>query len=83
VKTIASMYLGELNRTLAKQGKHLRVSDAAMDVVVAAGYSIQYGARFLKRTIDERIKIPLTLAWKEGTEFLVDARDGELAITWK
>jgi ATP-dependent Clp protease ATP-binding subunit ClpA len=83
VKRIASMYLGELNGTLAKQGKCLRVTDAAMDVIVAVGYSIQYGARFLKRTMDEKVKIPLTLAWKEGTEFLVDARDGELSITWK
>src|SRR5690606_573195 len=83
VRQIASMYLGELNRTLAKQGKHLRVTDAAMDVLVQAGYSIQYGARFLKRTIDEKVKIPLTLAWKDGTEFTADARDGELILTWK
>ena len=39
------------------------------------GFSLKYGARFLKRRIDERVKIPITLHWKEGRKFQVDARE--------
>ena len=33
------------------------------------GYSLAYGARFLKRTIDERIKLPISQRWNEGAHF--------------
>jgi hypothetical protein len=44
---------------------------------------LKYGARFLKRRIDERIKIPITQHWKEGQEFDVEATGGELTVSWK
>ena len=30
------------------------------------GYSLAYGARFLKRVIDERIKLPISQRWTRG-----------------
>ena len=50
------------------------------DYLVECGYSSRYGARLLKRTIDEKVKIPLTLKWKEGNEFIVDLRDDTLWV---
>jgi ATP-dependent Clp protease ATP-binding subunit ClpA len=41
------------------------------------GYSTQYGARFLKRHIDEKVKLPITSMWKTASSFLVDVEDGE------
>lgn len=39
-----------------------------------------YGARFLKRTIDEKVKLPITAMWNNVPRFLVDAEDGEITI---
>ena len=30
-----------------------------------------YGARMLKRVIDDRVKLPISLRWREGTHFHV------------
>jgi ATP-dependent Clp protease ATP-binding subunit ClpA len=80
VKEIAKMYLDRINQQMKSKRKVMTVTEEAVDYLVDIGFSSKYGARFLKRTIDERVKIPLTLKWKEGDEFLVDAKDGELWV---
>jgi ATP-dependent Clp protease ATP-binding subunit ClpA len=81
VRTIASHYLGQVKDALAKAGKTLRISDEAIEHIVTLGYSLAFGARFLKRTIDEHIKLPISLKWKEGTQFDVSVVDGSLAVS--
>ncbi len=44
------------------------------------GYSLAYGARFLKRVIEDRIKLPISQRWTEGTHFVVNVRDGKIEI---
>jgi ATP-dependent Clp protease ATP-binding subunit ClpA len=83
VKRIASIYLEKINQQLQEHGKKVEVTDDALEFLVKAGFSEKYGARFLKRTIDEKVKIPLTIHWKEGSSFSVDMKDGELWISWK
>ena len=39
-----------------------------------------YGARFLKRHIDQKVKLPITNEWKLSTKFVVDAADGEITV---
>src|SRR6516164_4115620 len=80
VREIAAHYLTNLKTTLARSGKSLHVTDEALERVVAQGYSQAFGARFLKRVIDERIKLPISERWKEGTRFEVVVREGELAV---
>ncbi|MFN0087132.1 MAG: AAA family ATPase [Blastocatellia bacterium] len=80
VKQIAQLYLGGLLRQMERQGKRLTITDQALALVVEKGFSPTYGARFLKRTIDEKIKLPITNLWKAFTNFTVDVRDGELDI---
>lgn len=80
VKEIARMYLDRINQQMESKGKLMSVTEEAVDFLVDVGFSPKYGARFLKRAIDEKVKIPLTLKWKEGNEFLVDVRDGELWV---
>jgi ATP-dependent Clp protease ATP-binding subunit ClpC len=46
--------------------------------VTEKGYSTQYGARFLKRYIDEHVKLPITNMWKQASRFVVDVEDGEI-----
>ncbi len=80
VKEIAKMYLDKINQQMESKGKSISVTEEAVDYLVEVGFSSKYGARFLKRTIDERVKIPLTLKWKEGSEFLIDVKNGELWV---
>jgi ATP-dependent Clp protease ATP-binding subunit ClpA len=47
---------------------------------VAQGYSLAYGARFLKRVIDERIKLPISARWREGSHFHVRVRGADVAV---
>ena len=44
------------------------------------GYSLAYGARFLKRVIETRIKLPISQRWTEGEEYTADVREGRVEI---
>jgi ATP-dependent Clp protease ATP-binding subunit ClpC len=80
VKQIAQLYLSGLLRQMERQGKRLLITAAALDRLVEKGFSPAYGARFLKRTIDETVKLPITNLWKAFTQFTVDVKDGEIDI---
>jgi ATP-dependent Clp protease ATP-binding subunit ClpC len=82
VKQIAQLYLDKTNRQMKRQGKSFDVSSRALDRLTEKGYSMQYGARFLKRYIDERVKLPITTMWKGGTKFIVDVEDGEVVAKY-
>jgi len=81
VKQIAQLYLEKTRRQMKHQGKSFEITDRALDLVTEKGFSTQYGARFLKRYIDEKVKLPITTMWKTGTKFLVDVEDGEIVAT--
>src|SRR5689334_15310438 len=80
VREIARHYLAEIETTLQRSSKRLHVEEDALEKLVALGYSLQYGARFLKRIIDEQIKLPISERWKEASNFEVVVRDGRLAV---
>ena len=71
VRRIAADYLSDLEDTMAKAGKTIEIDDDALELVAAQGYSVAFGARFLKRVIDERIKLPITTQWNDGSHFHV------------
>jgi ATP-dependent Clp protease ATP-binding subunit ClpC len=80
VKQIAELYLGKLKAQMERQGKRVTITEGALNWVVKKGFSPAYGARFLKRTIDEQVKLPITNLWKAFTGFTVDVKDGALDI---
>jgi ATP-dependent Clp protease ATP-binding subunit ClpA len=80
VREIAKLYLGKLKRHMERQGKIVDISDAAIDELTKKGFSPAYGARFLKRHIDEKVKLPITNAWKTATRFVVDVEEGEVTV---
>src|SRR5215203_4870665 len=80
VKEIAKIYLAKLKRRMERQGKLVEVTDKAVDALTEKGFSPAYGARFLKRHIDQKVKLPITNEWKSSTRFLVDAEDGEIVV---
>ncbi|MDQ3801789.1 MAG: ATP-dependent Clp protease ATP-binding subunit [Acidobacteriota bacterium] len=80
VRDIARLYLGKLKRQMERQGKIVEISEDALNVLTEKGYSPAYGARFLKRYIDEKVKLPITNDWKMSTRFKVDVEDGEIVV---
>jgi ATP-dependent Clp protease ATP-binding subunit ClpA len=80
VREIARLYIGKLRRTMERQGKIVDVTDAAVDLLTEKGFSPAYGARFLKRHIDQKVKLPITNQWKASRKFVVDAEDGEIVV---
>jgi ATP-dependent Clp protease ATP-binding subunit ClpC len=80
VRQIAQIYLNKLRRQMERQGKEVEVTERAIDLLTEKGFSPAYGARFLKRHIDEKVKLPITTMWKGATRFRVDAEEGEVTI---
>src|SRR5467141_182427 len=80
VKQIAQLYLEKTRRQMKHKGKSFEITDRALDLVTEKGFSSQYGARFLKRYIDEKVKLPITMMWKTGAKFSVDVEDGEVSV---
>ena len=71
VRRIASGYLMELESTLAKAGKTIEIDDEVLDQLANEGYSVAFGARFLKRVIDDRVKLPITMHWTDADHFRI------------
>ncbi|MGE3466439.1 MAG: AAA family ATPase [Pyrinomonadaceae bacterium] len=80
VREIAKLYLAKIKRNMERQGKVVEITDAALDALTEKGFSPAYGARFLKRHIDQKVKLPITNDWKIATKFTVDAVDGEISV---
>lgn len=80
VKQIAVIYLNKIRRRMGRQGKQINITETAIDFLVQKGFSHAYGARFLKRTIDEKVKLPITNLWKAFNGFTVDVKDGVLDV---
>jgi ATP-dependent Clp protease ATP-binding subunit ClpC len=80
VREIAQHYLTQVRLTLGKSGKTIQVDDEALELIVTKGYNMAYGARFLKRVIDEQVKLPISSRWNDGSHFEVKAKDGEIVV---
>lgn len=80
VREIAKIYLAKLKSRMERQGKFVEVTEAAIDKLTEKGFSPAYGARFLKRHIDQQVKLPITMQWKAGIRFLVDVEEDEIVV---
>jgi ATP-dependent Clp protease ATP-binding subunit ClpA len=79
-RAIAAQYLSVVAATVAKAGKTLRIDDGALDAIVTHGHSPAYGARFLKRVIDEQVKLPISTSWHEAADFRVRVEGGDVVV---
>jgi len=66
IASIARIQLGYLEKRLAKLDMHLEASDAALTELARAGFDPVFGARPLKRAIQEHIENPLAKRILEG-----------------
>jgi ATP-dependent Clp protease ATP-binding subunit ClpB len=79
---IVDLQLKRLERQLAQQGISLSISTAARNAIAAEGYDPVFGARPLKRVIQQRIQNQLATellkgSIAEGQAVRIDYRDGE------
>jgi ATP-dependent Clp protease ATP-binding subunit ClpA len=79
-RRIAGLYLEQIRSAMAGHGKTLQVSDAGLSALARTGFSVKYGARFLKRMIDEKVKMPITLQWRESDHFHVEEAGGDVVV---
>ncbi|MDR1959544.1 MAG: ATP-dependent chaperone ClpB [Planctomycetaceae bacterium] len=61
IEKIAGLQIRQLEKTLAKQGVTITVTQAALDEIVKQGYDVTYGARPVKRVIQRQIQNPLAV----------------------
>jgi ATP-dependent Clp protease ATP-binding subunit ClpC len=71
VAQIAQVHLERIVATSKARGKQVEMTPEAVESIVREGYSLAYGARFLKRVIDETVKIPLSQIWSSAERFRV------------
>jgi ATP-dependent Clp protease ATP-binding subunit ClpB len=85
---IVDIQLKRLEKRLALQNLTLDVDKAAKVLLAKEGYDPQFGARPLKRVIQEQILNPLSMRllegeFKPGDKIKVSAKDGELVFERK
>jgi ATP-dependent Clp protease ATP-binding subunit ClpA len=78
-RAIAAHYLSTIATTVAKAGKAITVDDGALDAIVKHGHSPAYGARFLKRIVDECVKVPISTNW-HASRFHVTVEGGDVVV---
>jgi ATP-dependent Clp protease ATP-binding subunit ClpA len=80
VREISLKYIEQISGTLERWNKTLTIEPEALEKLVQEGYSLAYGARFLKRVIDDRIKLPISQRWKETRDFQATVQDDQIVI---
>ena len=83
---IVKIQLARVIKRLEAQGLNLDLSDAALEQLATEGYDPAYGARPLKRVIQNRLLDPLSLdlldgRFKDGATITVDIRDGQYTFS--
>jgi len=82
IARIARDQIERLRKQLADRDIDLRLSDAAIDEIARRGYDVTYGARPLRRVIQQYVQNPLATEllkedFSEGSIVEVDYRDGQ------
>jgi len=80
VREIALKYISQVEGTLKRWNKTLTIEPDALEKLVTDGYSVAYGARFLKRVIDDKLKLPISQQWKDVNQFRAVVNEDQVVI---
>ncbi|HXV11142.1 MAG TPA: ATP-dependent chaperone ClpB [Burkholderiales bacterium] len=85
IKAIAKIQMGYLEKRLASLEMRLEVTDAALKEIASVGFDPLFGARPLKRAIQQQVENPLAKAILEGRfapkdTIRVDAKKGAIVF---
>ena len=86
IHKIVNLQLSRLNKQLEENDYKLEVTDAAKDLLANEGYDPMYGARPLKRVIQQRLQNTLANEilsgnYPEGSVIHVDVKEGEFVFS--
>lgn len=86
LKKIVDLMLAQVNKTLAKKGITLDVTEEAKGLLMEQGYDKAMGARPLRRVIESEIRDNVTdfyLDHIDAKHLLADVKDGHIVISEK
>ena len=86
LRAIAELLIDDLRQRLIANGMNIRLTDAAIEKIVAEGTDLSNGARPLRRAIQRLIEDPLSEEllqgeWREGDTVLTDVVDGAFVFS--
>ncbi|MFN3160110.1 MAG: ATP-dependent chaperone ClpB [Rubinisphaera brasiliensis] len=86
IRQIVDLQIRRLEKQMVDHDFTLEVSEAARDLIASEGYDPQYGARPLKRVIQNRLQNALASAilsgeFPEGSKIIVDEQHGEFTFS--
>ena len=82
---IVGKFVTEMNELLGDRHIRVRLSEAAVDQVITAGFDPKMGARPVRRMLNDMVKVPLSkkILFENlgaNTVVVVDYRDGAFAL---
>lgn len=82
---IAKLFICNLNKRLGRQGANLKVTESALKYLIDKGYDSEYGARPLRRLIEQEIEDKIAEQYLEGnipanSTIIISAKDGKLSF---
>ncbi len=85
IRSIARIQITHLEKRLAERQLSLRISDKALDLLADVGFDPVFGARPLKRAVQQQLENPLARAilqgqFQPGDTIVVDAGGGEIGF---
>ena len=85
IRKIVDLMINTVNERLEEKGMKLEVSDAAKDLLGEKGYDEVFGARPLRRVIQDMVEDKLSEGmldgkFQSGDTVVVDIQDGEIVI---
>ena len=86
LKKIVDLMLAQVNKTLAKKGITLDVTEEAKALLMEQGYDKAMGARPLRRVVETEIRDNVTDFYLDNIDvkhLLADVKDGHIVITEK
>ena len=86
LKKIVDLMLAQVNKTLAKKGITLDVTEEAKSLLMEQGYDKAMGARPLRRVVETEIRDNVTDFYLDNIDvkhLLADVKDGHIVITEK
>ena len=86
LKKIVDLMLAQVNKTLAKKGITLDVTEEAKDLLMEQGYDKAMGARPLRRVVETEIRDSVTDFYLDNIDvkhLLADVKGGHIVITEK
>jgi len=88
IRAIVDIQIGQVAERVKEQKLNLELTPETRDLLAKEGYSLQYGARLLRRTIEQRVEDPLCEGllsgqFKAGDTVLITRDGDEIALRAK